>query len=194
LLEEHWRPFLVIDAQSQPTRYRFYHATLQEFFEGRVDQAPMSPQLLIAKELTEATRSAHSRLAGRYLEAWGGLKDALPGLKDQERRDHDNRYGLRHLAAHLVAAGRSDELHALLRTEWVWSEAVPLRRQGWRGWLDWLLSRQAISQRTRYQNTWYAVREEVGQTDGYLVDVIRAWQLAKTHGVDEFKREVSEYS
>lgn len=58
-------------------------------------------------------------------------------------------YELRHLAAHLEAAGRYEELHCLLALE---------TGQG--------------------RNAWYEARESLGQTAGYLGDIRRAWRLA----------------
>lgn len=192
--EEQWRAFLIVTEQGQKRYYRLYHATLREFFAGHIEQEHSSVQPPIVKELAEATHAAHSCLVYRYLVSWGGLEDGLPGLRDPARRDLDERYGLRHLAAHLDAAGRIGELHHLLRTEWVRFEDVPYRRQGWRNWLDKLLAKQPTQQRVCYQNIWYTVREAVGQTDGYLADVRRAWNLvgkihiAATHQ-DGLKRE-----
>jgi tetratricopeptide (TPR) repeat protein len=51
MLKEEWRPFLALTGQ--PTRVGFYHATLQEFFQGRVTR----------KKLTEADRQFIDELA-----------------------------------------------------------------------------------------------------------------------------------
>ncbi|MEZ4726263.1 MAG: effector-associated domain EAD1-containing protein [Caldilineaceae bacterium] len=194
LLEERWRPFLVIDKKAQLKRYRFYHATLQEFCEGRVDQNSRSPQPPIVEDLAKATCAAHHRLVDRYWAIWGGLEDGLPGLQDHVRRDLDDRYGLRHLVAHLESAGRIDELHHLLRVEWVRREAAP-SRQGWHRWWNKLFSRQQTHQPYRSQNIWYAVREAVNETDGYLADVNRAWRLAEKHdyGSGNISKTVQNY-
>lgn len=185
--EEQWCPFLIVTEQEQKRYYRLYHATLREFFAGSIEQNPLSAQPSIMKELSEATRDAHSCLVDRYLASWGGIKDGLPGLQAYERRDLDNQYGLRHLAAHMEAAERIGELHNLLRAEWVRRAEVPYWRQGWCGWLDKLLGRQPTRQRIWYQNVWYTVRESVGQTAGYLADIQRAWQLAEHQNLDESK-------
>ncbi|MFZ4656662.1 MAG: effector-associated domain EAD1-containing protein [Caldilineaceae bacterium] len=180
--EEQWRSFLIVTERERKRHYRLYHATLREFFEGRIEQEDRSAQLSIVKEVAEATRTAHSSLVDRYLDAWGGLEDGLPGLQVHEQRDLDDCYGLRHLTVHLEAAGRIAELHHLLRAEWVWREAIPYQHQGWQGWLDKLLNRQPKRYRERYQNIWYTVRETVGQTDGYLADITCAWRHADKFG------------
>jgi hypothetical protein len=59
-------------------------------------------------------------------------------------------YELRHLVAHLAAAGRDEDVHRLLALE---------TGEG--------------------RNAWYEAREQLGQTAGYLADVARAWRLAE---------------
>jgi hypothetical protein len=61
-------------------------------------------------------------------------------------------YGLRHLAAHLEQAGRADKLHDLLEHG---------QRSG-----------------EQVANAWYTAKVTVGQLDGYVADVERAWRLA----------------
>jgi len=133
-----WRPFLVILGKGANRLYRFYHATVQEFFEGRLEGVLASEEFEIGK-LSEATRDRHRQIANRYLIAWGGLEKGLPDLVNH--RDLDNGYGLRHLAAHLEASGRAEELHCLLRLETV---------QG--------------------RNLWYEAKEGRGDVAGYLKD------------------------
>lgn len=67
-------------------------------------------------------------------------------------------YELRNLVEHLETSGRSGDLHHLLRLEWTNTDETPYA----------------------YDNAWYSAREGVGQTDGYLSDVTRAWRLAET--------------
>lgn len=149
LLKEQWRPFLAMTKRDGQDCYLFYHATLREFFDGRVEEERLTEaEKSLIEELAEATREVHHRLAERYLVAWGGLDANLPGLAKAAQRDIDQGYGLRHLAAHLEASRRVRDLHRLLALE---------TRAG--------------------RNVWHQVKEAVGDTAGYLVDVTRAWQL-----------------
>ena len=137
LLEERWLPFLNV-YESDPPRYRLYHASLREFLEGRVDLEQLTAQeQSFNRSLSKAVRSAHAAIADRYLNAWGGLKDHLPGLRDVLLRERDERYGLKHLVAHFEHAARHDELHALLALEWRHDEVSRGRRSGWLGLFDW---------------------------------------------------------
>jgi hypothetical protein len=104
-------------------------------------------------------RAAHDRVASVYLSAWGGLDAGLPTLFDPSSRNDLDDYGLRHVAEHLERAGRIDDLHLLLRAE---------RRGG-----------GAKSEPVHAKNAWYAARERVGQTEGYLNDVARAARLVQ---------------
>jgi hypothetical protein len=185
LLQEDWRPFLTIDQAGDGPRYRLYHTSLREFLEGKADLGRLkaAEQSLVA-ESKQATREAHTRIADRYLKAWGGLERGLLGLQEPEKRDLDGGYGLRHLAAHLESAGRVNDLHCLLRVEWVYKceEKAPYctTRQRLKGLLDRLVGRKRTRIRHRYKNAWYTARKEVGDVHGYLVDVARAWRLAET--------------
>ena len=139
-----WQRFLHQDREQRT--WRVVHRSFTDFLAEKIDD--------------EADwRAFHARIADRYLTAWGGLEAGLPGLHDLVKLDMDVRYGLRHLAAHLEAAGREDDLHRLMRLEW--SE------------------HQGEQTRARFENVWYTVHERVGDTSGYLNDVDRAWQLAE---------------
>ncbi len=180
LLREAWRPFLAVEGATEGRRYRLYHASLREFLDGRADLERLEEtERSLAEELAAATQQAHARIADRYLAAWSGLEAGLPGLREPGKRDLDGGYGLRHLAAHLAGAGRGEDLHRLLRVEWVHEEGVPYTRPGLKGWLDRLLGRKRTCLRRRYENAWYATKEAVGDTDGFLTDVARAWRLAE---------------
>ena len=139
-----WQRFLHQD-QEQRT-WRVVHRSFTDFLAEKIDD--------------EADwRAFHARIADRYLTAWGGLEAGLPGLHDLVKLDIDVRYGLRHLAAHLEAAGREDDLHRLMRLEWS--------------------GHQGEQTRARFENVWYTVHERVGDTSGYLSDVDRAWRLTE---------------
>lgn len=149
ILTDKWRPFLVISGEGKEEKYRFYHATVREFFEGKAEHnSPMATENDLADELSLATRERHRVIAESYLARWGGLEKGLPDLVN--KRDEDNGYGLRHLAAHLEVSGQDDELHHLFKLE---------TSQG--------------------RNLWYEAKEAIGDTTGYINDVMRARRLAE---------------
>jgi len=151
LLNEQWIPFLVIEGQGQQARYRLYHATLQEFFNGQVEREKLlTGEETLVDELTAATHQAHHRLAEHYLTAWGGLEGGLPRLQEAAQREIDEGYGLRHLPAHMEASGRVDDLHRLLALE-----------------------------TGEQRNAWYEGKDAIGDVAGYLTDVTLAWRLAE---------------
>ena len=150
LLNERWRPFLTVIGQGVQTRYRFYHASLQEFFDGRVRREKLAvAEEAFVEELAFATRSAHHRLTERYLTAWGSLQAGLPKLAETTQRELDDGYGLRYIAAHLEGAGRAKDLHCLLALE-----------------------------TNEQRNVWYKAKHANGDVAEYLADVTRAWRLA----------------
>jgi hypothetical protein len=178
LLNEQWRPFLALAGREAHTRYRFYHATLREFFEGKVARGELrsAAEASFVQELAAATRKAHTDLAERYLTAWGGLDHGLPGLREGAKRDLDEGYGLRWLVAHLEGADRVDDLHRLLRLEWTHAEDGAPYSKPMRSWwrhLGW------TSRRIRHYNAWHQMHEQAGQVEVYLADVARAWRLAE---------------
>jgi hypothetical protein len=117
-LPDRWRPFLAVE-RGDERRYRLYHATLEQFLQGDVEQDALAEdERDFADELARAARSAHARIADRYLSAWGGLDAGLQGLSDELARDLDGRYGLRHVADHLARRGQPVDLHRLLSLEW----------------------------------------------------------------------------
>ncbi len=164
VLDTEWSPYLAAaSAGSGSARaYRFYHASLREFFGGAIDTARLTwPEQTFVEELAEATGQAHARIADVFVRRWGGWDAGLPALQTiaPARLDTLDRYGLHHLAAHLEAAGREDDLHHLMRLEWS--------------------DHQGEQTRARFENVWYTVHERVGDTSGYLSDVDRAWRLAE---------------
>lgn len=120
LLNTDWRAFLAIaTGENEKSRYRFYHATLHEFFDGQLDNGHLSPEETnLVDEVAEETRKRHHHLVDRYLDAWGGWDNDLLGLKEPHLRDLDERYGLRHITHHMEQAQRIDDIHHLLRVEW----------------------------------------------------------------------------
>jgi hypothetical protein len=106
--------------------------------------------------------ATHGHVVTFYLSAWGGLDAGLPVLFVRGRSEDLDDYGLRHLAEHLERAGRIDDLHHLLRLE----------RRG----------SEVETSSVRAENAWYAARERVGQTEGYMNDLARAARLVQVDG------------
>ena len=178
LLEEHWRPFVVV-TRANPIRYRLYHASLREFLEGQVTLDGLTSQeSSFALSLAAETQLAHSRIADRYLSAWGGLENKLNRLSDPAARDLDERYGLRNVIHHLQRAGRQGELHAMLAVEWTHTEHVPQDRSAMASLLNRLLRRDSSNEVLRSENAWFVIHEQIGDLTGYLTDIAIAWDSA----------------
>jgi hypothetical protein len=185
LLDETWRPFLaVIKEDGKENRYRLYHASLREFLDGRADLTELTEQeKTFTRELANATRETHGRMADSILQAWGGIENNLTTLQDGSSNGPPKLYGLKHLAAHLEAAGRANELHRLLKLEWFDEETIPITRTGWRGFLDRVLGREHTRTIRHYKNAWYAAQKSADDVSGYVNDVERAWRLARASQV-----------
>lgn len=116
-LRETWRPFIA-GATEKEEKYRLYHASLREFFDGRANKATLTAQeQALSFELAEATEHAHGRIADYYLTDWGGLDAGLPNLSHASSHGGDGIYGMRHVVTHLEKSGRADEVHKLLSLE-----------------------------------------------------------------------------
>ena len=177
LLDERWRPFLVREAGEEPPSYRLYHASLREFVDGRAELEQLTTtERDLVEELAESTQEAHRRIVDRYLTAWGGLEKGLPGLRKPERRDLDGSYGLRHLVAHLESTRQADHLHQLMRVGWCSPVDEPYSRSGLRDLWDRLRGHKRTRRFLRFENAWWTVKEMVGDTAGYMMDVERAGQ------------------
>ncbi|MFJ8964759.1 NACHT domain-containing protein [Lentzea sp. NPDC102401] len=126
------RPFLgAVDGQDG-RGFALYHASLREFLAG-VRPGDESPEQDWKwwDFLRSATIAAHDRIAEHYLT--GTVDDGYP---------------LRHLARHLVGAGRDEDLHRLLRAD------DPSGRPAW-----------------------FAAHDRAGSVDGFLSDVAVARDL-----------------
>jgi hypothetical protein len=130
-----WQRFLRCERHNGPETWHIVHHTFAEFLAQKLD--------LI---------TVHAQISDRYLSAWGGLNEVLACLHDEEWRNLDGGYGPRHLVVHLAAAGRTAEVHQLLRLEW--------------------------HEDTRILNTWHAVKTTSGHIGSYLSDIETAWELA----------------
>jgi hypothetical protein len=160
LLKEIWRPFLIVSLHNGQERYRFYHQSLQDLFNGRVKRENLSTATQsLLEELKVATFEAHNRLIERYLIAWGGLNNGLPGLQNYEKLTIDDGYSFRCLVAHLEASGRTEDLNHLLSLETI-----------------------------EHLNAWYEAKDAYGNVADYMVDVARAWQLAEEKAESKIKK------
>lgn len=110
LLHDAWAPFLVRTAPAGGAPvFRLYHASLREFIGGRYPASELTAgEQALGDELAAATRRAHARMAERL---WA----LLPGATAEAPSSLQG-YGLHHLVAHLLAAGRIDDVGRLLRT------------------------------------------------------------------------------
>lgn len=71
LLKEQWRPFVAVVGEEgpQPHYYSFYHATLHEFFEGKVDRKNLTVgEKTLVSELKDATHEARLRIIESLLK------------------------------------------------------------------------------------------------------------------------------
>lgn len=182
LLEGAWRPFITVVPPAAPngvTRYRCYHASLREFLDGRVDATGFTTaHQAVARELAEATRAAHTRIARRFLDAWGGLAKQLPALQGAKLSLPAEDYGLNHLVSHLAAGDDPRLLKDLLTAEWEEPVERVVQRAGWRGWLDRMRGRKHVILDRRFHNTWFSVKSTRGDLAGYLRDLDRTARAA----------------
>lgn len=148
LLDNDWRPFLQAD-DDDPVRYRPFHESLREFVRGSAPADDLTTaELSLARRLGNATRTAHARIADRFLTAWGGLAYGLPSLVAGQGADMDGGYGLRQVVGHLIGANRLDDVHTLLTLG---------RAEG-----------------TRPVNIWFAAHRQIGEIGAYERDIAAA--------------------
>ncbi len=84
VLDTEWSPYLATAsaASGSARAYRFYHASLREFFGGAIDTARLTwPEQTFVEELAEATGQAHARIADVFVRRWGGWDAGLPALQ-----------------------------------------------------------------------------------------------------------------
>ena len=101
----------------------------------------------------------HDRVASFYLSAWGGLDADLPALFDPTRRER-----ARWLRP--AALGRAP------RTRRPHRRPAPAAPPG-------AADQRVEAGPVRAENAWYAARERVGQTEGYMNDLARAARLVQ---------------
>jgi hypothetical protein len=162
LVSDSWRPFLQVHEEPQwEDRYAAFHDSLREFVAGRVQANLLtSAERAFVGRLSAAHRTAHQRIADRYLTAWGGLPEGLPGLRG-DATNMDGGYGMRQLVHHLVQASADRVLHGLMALEWPGDEVV-----------DAVISAPAT-------NAWYEAHRTRRAFASYAFDVERAWARAE---------------
>ncbi|MFD4948952.1 hypothetical protein ACFWNT_42270 [Streptomyces sp. NPDC058409] len=131
-------------ASTAHTRFSPAHSSLREYLITVPEEGDASARAL-RERTAYACRQAHDRIVDHYFGRWGGLAEGLPELgADPGREDEYGGYALRHLTHHLLATGRTADLHALLRCG------------------------------TGEAHLWYAAHEQAGTTEQFLNDVERA--------------------
>jgi hypothetical protein len=165
LLDNDWRPFLQVDEDDDPVRYRPFHESLREFVRGSAPADDLTAaEASLARRLGHATRAAHARIADRYLTAWGGLTQGLPSLALGHDTNLDGGYGLRQVVGHLIGADRLDDVHVLLAVG---------RTDGSRVANLWFAAHRQIGMIGAYQRDVAAVLAAIRSQDGPLRDALQ---------------------
>ncbi|XVS61719.1 BTAD domain-containing putative transcriptional regulator [Actinosynnema sp. CA-299493] len=142
------RPFLAVE-RAGPTVRRFgvHHTSLREFLNGRpLDDLGSEEDWRWSETLGAAAAAARHRIVDHHLGRFGGLDAGLPRLAaDPDLLTAGSGYAVRHLAGHLLDAGRAEDLRRLLVTG------------------------------GRTDNLWFAAHEHADAVDDYLADVAALW-------------------
>ncbi|QFZ18633.1 bacterial transcriptional activator domain-containing protein [Saccharothrix syringae] len=142
------RPFLAVE-RAGPTARRFavHHTSLREFLNGRpLDDLGAEEDWHWSETLGAAASTARHRIVDHHLGRFGGLDAGLPRLAaDPDLLTAGSGYAVRHLAGHLLDAGRAEELCRLLAVE------------------------------GRTGNLWFAAHEHADAVDDYLADIAALW-------------------
>ncbi len=188
LLQREWNTFVAHHPGDDP-HYCLCDTSMRHFLDGRRMTAALPPGLneddhAFLNEMRDSLRRTHSRIADYYLERWGGMENLLPDIPIRTRNSSDDGYGLRHVVAHLAGAGRVDDVHQLLRLEWVTQlESDVEEPTSWFGRLDQTVRRwlglMRVPSHQQHTLVWYTAREQEGDLADYLSDIVQAWQLAE---------------
>ncbi|WP_141982691.1 BTAD domain-containing putative transcriptional regulator [Saccharothrix saharensis] len=142
------RPFLAVE-RAGPTARRFavHHTSLREFLNGRpLGDFGSEEDWYWSETLAAAAAAARHRIVDHHLARFGGLDAGLPRLAaDFDLLTAGSGYAVRHLAGHLLDAGRIEDLRRLLTTE------------------------------GRTGNLWFAAHEHADAVDDYLADISTLW-------------------
>jgi TIR domain len=158
------RPFLsaVDDPLAIERGFELYHASLREFLTGvrPVGDCP-DRDWMWWETLRRAAVAAHDRIAEHYVARFGGMDTGLARLADDPGLAAvDGGYPLRHLARHLVAASRDEDLHRLLRA----NGPAGQNRPG--------------------PTAWFAAHDRADTVEDYLADIAAARRLCE-HSTDQ---------
>ncbi|GAA4438090.1 hypothetical protein GCM10023148_45060 [Actinokineospora soli] len=123
---------VLVIGKGMDVRLSIWHDTVRDYFTGQAPQDFHSGDHYQYRVLAEAAETAAARVIDRY-------RTAPPDL--------DGGYGARNLVAHLDAAGRHDDLHALLTAE-------------------------VVDETGRPVNAWFRAR--AGSPDGYRADLAKS--------------------
>jgi Trypsin-like peptidase domain len=181
LLNGDWCPFIIVASRRPTSKYRFSHATLREFFSGKVKMEELEAgEREFVNELAARTAVANNDIADFYTSRLHGVYHALSGLEDLTRPDETDSYGIRHLVSHLEIAGRVQEIHRLLSVSRQRIEYVPAAGSGLYGFLARLFG---VRSKVMHEHlVWHRIRTQWGDLGGYLADIERAWRLAEAAG------------
>jgi len=135
------RQYLTAPAPGGP--FRLFHKSFTDFLLGEGNE-----------HFRIAPDEMNAQMAHHYLDIWGGLDAGLPGLLDRSNRERDARYGLDHVAGHLMAAGEWPELGRLVMS------FIPANGVLRQPWADSRLSAE-------------------GHYGGYLRDLGLVWERAE---------------
>jgi hypothetical protein len=165
LLDEDWRIFIIIDASGNETKYRFYHASLRQFFLGQIyDSEIGQEEHSLIKELESTASRMQKNVVLHYTHIWGGLDCNLSKLNNPELRRIDDYYPFNHICAHLIQAGFVQEFHKLLCLEQKYTFVEKFRI---------LKSKRKLLEKGR-RNLWYVLHQEENKIQNYLIDLHRA--------------------
>lgn len=142
------RPFLAVErAGPAVRRFGVHHTSLREFLNGRpLDDLGSEEDWHWSETLGAAAAAARHRIVDHHLDRFGGLDAGLPRLAaDPDLLAAGSGYAVRHLAGHLLDAGRVEDLRRLLVTG------------------------------DRTGNLWFAAHEHVDAVDDYLADIAALW-------------------
>ncbi|WP_461125047.1 AfsR/SARP family transcriptional regulator [Saccharothrix stipae] len=142
------RPFLAAERAGQTARrFAVHHTSLREFLNGRpLDDLGSEQDWHWSETLGVAAATARHRIVDHHLARFGGLDAGLPRLAaDLDLLTAGSAYAVRHLAGHMLDAGRIEDLCRLLTAE------------------------------GRTGNLWFAAHEHADAVDDYLADISALW-------------------
>jgi hypothetical protein len=158
-----FRPFCgVVNGADGEEKFYLYHRSLTEFLSGDFDGSALTGSRGLKAELRRATHVANERICNYISGTWGGVANYFPSLEENlTLAELEKGYAVRHLVSHLSAAGRGEDVEAL------------------------------ISARRQSRNLWYEAHDHIGDWDGYLRDVQLARRIAEAKTDAAYEDNVS---